>query len=380
MNHLVRLLQSESQSVRKTLIMVLAALGLAGLSVPNVAFADSVHYDGAPVSESLAFTDVETREIIDYVQVPSTCYRTEYVPERVCRTVNRSVCQTQNVCRDVTDSVCKTDPAGRRTCTPVKRRECSDQRVCRIVPDTVCQTFNRAISVPYACMRTVTRKRTVMDYTLDVEVSVRIAEAPTSARADETLSITTRSGALSVQSQSRFNELLLIGTETRHVEVVREKSGDSLGHKRIFIDYVVTPVSVSEVAESLNGGIQNLRLVEGGVVHADLGTSYVSDLIGFDLRIDRHKSIVGDARVFNAPLSRTSVQLSPRTATGSGTHVAIDLKSLGLREALKSGSRYNVELGLSVRAQNLGQSLINPSALGGLNRVSAKVKKQLLSL
>lgn len=380
MNHFIQWDLFVSQSGGRFILRALAMLGalaIVGLSTPVTALAETLHYQGAPLSEGLAFTDVESHNEYEYIEVPDTCYRTEYVEEYACRQTERSVCETRNVCQDVPDSVCRTGPGGDRTCTPISRRTCSTENFCHTVPDTVCGTETRAVSVPYACTTTQTITHKIDDYTLDLDVNIRIAEAPASARADETLSITTTNGALKIQSQSLFNELLLFSKETRHVEVVREKSSGELGHKRIFIDTVIIPTAVSEAAELLKGGIKNLRLDKGGIIRADLGSSFLGESLFVQIDVKRHVTMAPDESIFSGP-----VRIFPKSTDGNSTPIEIDLKKVHLfiPASLRSGSRYNLKLSISARDLYLDKSLINPEALGPLKEASATVKKQRLLL
>lgn len=249
---------------------------------------DSVQffYQGSEPTKLINLSTEKTHTEYREVQVPSTCYRTEYRYQ--CHMVPghcRTVCHNGRC---------------RRVCSPPRR-------VCRTIP----------VRIPYQCTRIERHPYEVFDYF--VNSNIEFSFTGDTARAAESFTVTQNGDQVSMSVQDSQKHALVLKNERRSENL----SGNT---KFLNIKYLVEFVDIEDAKASLANGLYDVRL-NGSVLTFKVGQGYNLQDFKNNIRIYQNRLLGSDTLLLDRNLATHEVEA---TVQGGAQVISIDLSTLGV--------------------------------------------------
>ncbi len=273
--------------MKKSIFIILSLLS-------SVAFADTVAteqllYEGFSQHEELNLSTEKTRTEWRYVEVPSTCYRSE---------VRRRCIQRPPICRNI----CNSHGNCRRSCRP-------GGLVCR----------NVVVRIPYSCLRTVRRAFQVHDYFVETNVQFEFYNNEVEEAVRERLTMTVRGETPELKVQGSNNYFLILDNKTQSFNMRN-------GVKNINLIYKISLVPTTRAIEVLGSGIKNVKY-RNGMLNFSLGAGFNFNQFKQRIRIYQNRRLGRDTLLLDRDLSQQEMNVA---TTANASLISIDLKNLGV--------------------------------------------------
>lgn len=269
----------------KLIIGLLLALS-AQLAFATTTDSTQFFYQGGETNKLVNLSTEKTHTEYREVQVPSTCYRTEY----------RYRCQMiPGQCR----TVCHNGRC-RRTCTPPRR-------ICRNIP----------VSVPYQCTRIERHPYEVFDYF--VNSNIEFSFTGDTQRASETFVVTQNGEQVEMRVQDSKKYALVLKDERRSEDF----SGNT---KFLNIKYLVELIDIENAKASLANGLYDVHL-SGSVLTFKVGNGYNLQNFKNNIKIFKNRMLGSDTLLLDRNLAGHELEA---TLQGGAQVISVDLSTLGV--------------------------------------------------
>jgi hypothetical protein len=340
-------------------LRLLFALGALAIALPAAASTQSVVFDGSNLSPQLSLSTVESHVVYETREVPSTCYRDEFIGYRTeCDTVWRRQCRDRRICREVRPG----------------HRRCHVEPECTSFPERVCRQIPEYRQVSYSCSKFETVPvRTEVDFNVRAEVSVNFSQVPAGVTPAEQLQVALDGEQVSLSAAAVSNRVLMFVQKNSSVQVVKPDLGaDAPGEKLVTASFNVTLVDAQLLNTGLSEGLAELTL-SGSVLSFTVAEIPTTDFLEVRFSKFEHDKFGSNKDLFAGVIPAWAVKV--RSLGNGRSEISIDTARLPFAETVKSGREYKMSFTVSARANGIAGSLLNPgTVLRPLEIVDRKLK------
>ena len=322
----------------KIFINIISLGALSTLSSP--AFAQSTTFTVSSSGEqTIELSGVQEHDVFQDVLISQTCTREVFS-------------HTETVCHDERSEVCWTEPGGERQCKPTTRRACDDVRRYR--------------TEYYDCSYwTSVKVGTEIDYHVNATIAVK-AKFPEGMSSQEQIlaRIDRHSGVVTLAASDTSGVFLIY--------LKRDSDTDIDGmQKNIRVEAELTFVEAEGIREAFKKGISGFEL-KAGLLSFEMPTHFFSKEVDLRISLKRQRPLWFSKKLFSGYVDDSAVEITERAET---TRYTMDLTKLGMKEPLKGGKDYKVQIEVKLSDFALGGCL-NRYDLSKYVSAELKLKRQ----